>query len=269
MGAFRRPAPMCNLQGLEFEATYLGCSVRQLWTDQENRRQGHSSAGRSGEICSAEPHISKVSCIWIKLFRTWSLSKQFSPSEESLKKKTQVIVQQQWSSRWGEFDIWTPNYCLMSTEKWFWLSWGHRWTDPERAVFFVFTYICKMAVSSIFFFWNFQPNLFVCVFTCHSKASDRVFGVGGMIAALSDHKNLGLGRGIELGLLHIYVFSFCLWSNLIAYICICFLYQMKFFFNYCFLAVHKNAIRLEKNLLLSNLFQFSRTFALTQQNKGK
>jgi len=174
-------------------------------------------------------------------------SRRFSPSEESLKKMTQVIVKQQWSSRWGEFDIWTPNHCMISKEKWFWLSWGHRWTDPERAVFFVFTYICKMTVASFFFFWNFQPNLFVCVFTCHSKASDRVYGEGGAIAALSDQKNLCLGRGIELGLLHIYVFSFCLWSNLIAYICICFLYQMNFFFINVFLLSIKMRFAWEKN----------------------
>ena len=89
-------------------------------------------------------------------------SRRFSPSEESLKKMTQVIVKQQWSSRWGEFDIWTPNHCMISKEKWFWLSWGHRWTDPERAVFFVFTYICKSDRCIIFFFLKFSTKPF-CV----------------------------------------------------------------------------------------------------------
>ena len=126
---------------------------------------------------------------------TWSSRKQFFHQKNHNKKNTQIIFQHQWSSGWGNFDILTPNNDLISKGKWFWWSSVRQYIDPQREVLFFNTYICIIRFIETFFCWHFQPNLFLCVFTCHSKAFYLVYAVGGVIAALSDPENLCWGGG--------------------------------------------------------------------------
>lgn len=269
MGAFRRPAPMCNLQGLEFEATYLGCSVRRLWRDQENRRQGHSSesVGRSGEICSADPHISKVSCFWIKLFGTCKQAiftiRRIIEKNDSSHREATMVEQMRWIRHLNTKSLHDIERKMILVEL------RSPMNRPRKGGFFCFYIYMQNDRCIIFFFLKFSTKPFCVRFHMSFEGFWSGLWRGWCDCSFKRPKKFVSGVGDR--------------TWVITYICIFFLSLIKldciymyllfvsdeFFFHHCFLAVHKNAIRLGKKLLLSNLFQFARTFALTQQNKGK